>query len=117
MTVHAPNPNAFVTKLESNKNVYGLPNACYTIAKATFEMVVTGSKYLKRPVCSSNLVYIDSDDRCQSGWLGRSHEQSYSSGSLVKCAENVSHQLSRDGGSISDSETFFAISGQQECID
>ena len=28
-----------------------------------------------------------------------------------------SHQLSRDGGTISDSETFFAISGQEECID
>ena len=34
-------------------------------------------------------------------------KQSYSPGSLVKCAENVSHQLSRDGGSISDSETIF----------
>ena len=117
MTVHAPNPNAFVTKLESNKNVYGLPKACYIIAKATFEMVVTGSKYLKGSVCSSNSVYRDSDDRCQSGWLGRSHEQSSSPESLVKCAENVSHQLSRDGGIISDSVTFFAISCQLECID
>ena len=115
--VHAPNPITFVTKLESNKNVYGLQNSCSTMAKATFEMVVTGSKYFKGSVCSTNSVYGDSDDRCQSGWLGRSHEQSYSSGSLVKCAENVSHQLSRDGGSISDSETFFAISDQQECID
>ena len=44
-------------------------------------------------------------------------KQSYSPGSLVKCAENVSHQLSRDGGSISDSETIFAISDQQDCID
>ena len=91
--VHAPNPITFVTKLESNKNVYGLQNSCSTIAKATFEMVVTGSKYFKGSVCSTNSVYGDSDDRCQSGWLGRSHEQSYSSGSLVKCAENVSHQF------------------------
>ena len=115
--VHAPNPITFVKKLESNKNVYGLPNSCSTMAKGTFEMVVTGSKYSKGSVCSTNSVYRESDDRCQSGWLGRSHEQSYSSGSLVKCAENVSHQLSRDGGSISDSETIFAISDQQECID
>ena len=25
---------------------------------------------------------------------------------MVKCAENVSHQLSPDGGSLSDGETF-----------
>ena len=105
--VHTPNPNAFVTKLESNKNVYGLPNSCYTMAKATFEMVVTRSNCLKGSVSSTNSVYRDSDDRYKSGWLGSSHEQSYSPGSLVKCAENVSHQLSRDGGNISDSERFF----------
>ena len=72
--VHAPNPITFVTKLKSNKNVYGLPNSCSTMAKATFEMVVTGSKYFEGSVCSTNSVYRESDDQCQSGWLGRSHK-------------------------------------------
>ena len=67
--VHTPNPNAFVTKLESNKNVYGLPNSCYTMAKATFEMVVTGSNYLKGSVSSTNSVYRDSaSDTSLVGW-------------------------------------------------
>ena len=116
--VHETYPVTFVTKLEPSKNENVIPNSCYTIAKATFEVVVTGSKYSKRPVCATNTICGNVDDRCKSEtWLGRSHEQSDSAGTLVKYAEIVSYQLSGNGGSVFDNETLFAVPLQQECID
>ena len=73
-------------------------------------MVVTGCKYSKRPGCATNAICGNVDDRCKSEkWLGRSHEQSDSAGSLVKSAEIVLYPLSGNRGSLFDNETLFAI--------
>ena len=82
-----------------------------------FEVVTTGSKYFKESICSVNKVYRNSINRCESVWLGWSHEQSDSARSLVQLTENVSHQLSGDGGSFSDIEAFSAEPIGEECPD
>ena len=108
-TIHETNPAASVTKLEPSKNDYVLSNYCYTVAQATFAMVVTGSKYFTGSICSTDTVYRNCDNRCKSEIrLGWSHEQSYSARPLVESAKASAHQLSGNEGSISDNEIFSA---------
>ena len=115
--IHASNSAASVEKLEPKKNGYEMSNPCYTFAQTTFELVATGSKYFKGSICTVNKVYSNSDNRCEPVWLGWSHEQSDSARPLVQLAENVSHQLSGDGGSFSDSETFSVEPFREKCFD
>ena len=115
--IYASNPAASVEKLESSKNEYEVSNSCYTFAQTTFEVVATGSKYFKGSICSVNKVYRNSDNRCESVWLGWSHKQSDSARPLVQLSENVSHQLSGDGGSFSDIEAFSPEPIGEKCPD
>ena len=115
--VHATDPITSVEELESTSNVIVSSCSSDPITVTTPELVVTGGKFIEGSKYSGTKFPSSNYNRCESERLGRSHEQSYNARLLVQAAKTSAHQLSGDGGGISDTKTFSLVLVQSECID
>lgn len=116
--VHETNTASFAGTLESAKVTTQFSSSMYGFSKITSSVVVTGSKHNEGLLFSSTAMSNYLDHRCQHvGRLGRSHEQSVCTGTLVPIGETSACKLSRNGGCHTISETFSSKIAEQKCSD
>lgn len=116
-SVHASNPMASTSVLESIKNGLRASSPSVSFAKMPSLMVASDSEHTKGTLFSTNTDSGSSNHRCCERRLGRPLEKPNSTGILVKHNEATPYQLLGVRGGCIDNQTFSTTTARQEHSD